>query len=93
VPTDYYHLYFPEEANGSDGFRPIAAFFGRRAAGGGPFARAENQPFTFVWWPDPLVSKLGAGAVPITSTNARAHYGNMAGRTSLFFVLPAFPSL
>jgi prepilin-type N-terminal cleavage/methylation domain-containing protein len=93
VPTDYYHLYYPEEINGSDGFRPVAAFFGRWAAGQGPFARATNQPFTFVWWPDPLVSKLGGGTVPTTSTNARAHYSNMAGRTSLFMVLPAFPPL
>lgn len=96
VPTDYYHVYYPEAANGSDGFRPLAAFFGRAAADdddNDPFAVAVNQPFTFVWWPDPLVSSLGAGQVPGNSTNTRANYANMAGRTSLFFVLPAFPSL
>ena len=96
VPTDYYHVYYPEAANGSDGFRPLAAFFGRAAADdddNDPFAVAVNQPFTFVWWPDPLVSSLGAGQVPGSSTNTRANYANMAGRTSLFFVLPAFPSL
>lgn len=97
VPTDYYHVYYPEEDNGSDGFRPLAAFFGRRAAdpaGSDPFNVAVNQPFTFVWWPDPLVSKLGEGIVPsFSSSSARSNYVNMAGRTSLFFVLPAFPSL
>lgn len=96
VPTDYYHVYYPGAANGSDGFRPLAAFFGRAAADdddNDPFAVAVNQPFTFVWWPDPLVSSLGAGQVPGSSTNTRANYANMAGRTSLFFVLPAFPSL
>jgi hypothetical protein len=96
VPTDYYHVFYPGTANGTDGFRPLAVFFGRTAAdedGNDPFAVAVNQPFTFVWWPDPLVSRLGGGAVPATSTNARANYSNMAGRTSLFFVLPAFPSL
>lgn len=96
VPTDYYHVYYPEAANGSDGFRPLAAFFGRAAADdddNDPFAVAVNQPFTFVWWPDPLVSSLGAGQVPGSSTNTRANYANMAGRTSMFFVLPAFPSL
>ena len=96
VPTDYYHVYYPEAANGSDGFRPLAAFFGRAAADdddNDPFAVAVNQPFTFVWWPDPLVSSLGAGQIPGSSTNTRANYANMAGRTSLFFVLPAFPSL
>jgi len=95
VPTDYYHLFYPGESNGSDGFRPLSVFFGRKAAGtaGDPFARAVNQPFTFLWWPDPLSSKLGAGAVPSASEAARNHYTNMAGRTSLFFVLPAFPAL
>jgi len=97
VPTDYYHVYYPGEANGGDGFRPVAAFFGRQAAdptGNNPFARAVNQPFTFVWWPDPLVSVLGGSSVPAASSeSARANYSNMAGRTSLFSVLPAFPSL
>lgn len=96
VPTDYYHAYYPAAANGVDGFRPLAVFFGRSAADeddNDPFAVAVNQPFTFVWWPDPLVSTLGGAAVPGSSTNARANYSNMAGRTSFFFVLPAFPSL
>lgn len=96
VPTDYYHAYYPGETNGSDGFRPLAVFFGRRGSdpdGIDVFARASNRPFTFVWWPDPLVAKLGAGSVPAPSTNARAHYLNMADRTSLFHVLPAFPPL
>ncbi len=94
VPTDYYHAYYPGEDNGADGFRPVAAFFGRKAAGTNVFAVAVNQPFTFVWWPDPLLSRLGGAAVPAGSSDtARANYTNMAGRTSLFFVLPAFPSL
>ena len=94
VPTDYYHAYYPNEDNGSGGFRPVAAFFGRKAAGTNVFAVAVNQPFTFVWWPDPLVSTLGGASVPAASEgSARANYTNMAGRTSLFFVLPAFPSL
>ncbi len=97
VPTDYYHAYYPNEDNGAAGFRPVAAFFGRDAAdstGDDPFAVAVNQPFTFLWWPDPLLSSLGGGAVPSGSDDsARVNYTNMAGRTSLFFVLPAFPSL
>jgi hypothetical protein len=97
VPTDYYHVFYPGELNGGDGFRPVAAFFGRQAAsaeGNDPFARAVNQPFTFLWWPDPLMSRLGGPAIPaVASDSARANYTNMAGRTSFFFVLPAFPSL
>ncbi len=97
VPTDYYHAYYPQELNGADGFRPLGAFFGRQPAdptGAAPFSIAVNQPFSFVWWPDPLVSRLGGAAVPSPSSDsARANYDNMAGRTSLFFVLPTFPSL
>lgn len=94
VPTDYYHAYYPGQSNGAGGFRPLAAFFGRKAAGSGAFSQAVNQPFTFVWWPDPMLSSLQGGAVPSASeASARANYTNMAGRTSLFFVLPAFPSL
>ncbi len=98
TPTDYYHVYYPGETNGADGFRPLGAFFGRAAAqpsgATDPFAVATNNPFTFVWWPDPLVSKLGAAAVPSASEDSpRDNYSNMAERTSLFSVLPAFPSL
>jgi hypothetical protein len=96
VPTDYYHAFYPDEDNASSGFRPLAAFFERGAPDSGdPFVLEDsNNPFTFVWWPDPLVSKLSAGAVPAASVDsARANYANMAERTSLFFVLPAFPSL
>lgn len=91
VPTDYYHAFYPGEANGADGFRPLAVFF-PRAAVGGNFAVAENQPFSFVWWPDPLVSKLDGAAVP-SASGVPASYANMADRTGLFFVLPTFPPL
>jgi len=97
VPADYYHIHYPGETNGPEGFRPVAAFFRRAAAdlgAGDPFAKATNQPFTFLRWPDPLVSQLGGTLVPDFSTaSARANYANMAGRTSFFFVLPVFPSL
>jgi prepilin-type N-terminal cleavage/methylation domain-containing protein len=91
VPTDYYHAYYPREDNGANGFRPLAAHFPRAAAGGGAFA-AENYPFTFVWWPDPLVSRLEGAAVP-SGSGVPSSYANMAGRTGLFFVLPTFPPL
>lgn len=93
VPTDYYHAFYPGEANAANGFRPIAAFFPRSAAGGGgAFALATNRPFSFVWWPDPLVSKLEGEAVP-TGSAVPGSYANMGDRTGLFFVLPTFPPL
>lgn len=93
VPTDYYHAFYPDEENGADGFRPLAAFFPRSAAGGGAaFAVATNHPFSFIWWPDPLVSRLDGTAVP-TDSGVPSSYANMGDRTGLFFVLPAFPPL
>ena len=93
VPTDYYHAFYPGEENGANGFRPLAAFFPRSAASqGDAFALATNRPFSFVWWPDPLVSKLEGEAVPTGST-VPGSYANMGDRTGLFFVLPTFPPL
>jgi hypothetical protein len=93
VPTDYYHAFYPRESNGTDGFRPLAAYFPRTAAGGaGAFAVATNFPFSFVWWPDPLVSKLGGAAVP-SGTAVPGSYANLGDRTGLFFVLPTVPPL
>lgn len=91
VPTDYYHVFYPGENNGTGGFRPLAVHFGRQAAGG-TYNVAPNHPFTFLWWPDPLVSRLGGAAVPSAGgTPLRSAYANMAGRTSLFTVVPTFP--
>lgn len=91
IPTDYYHAYYAGETNGASGFRPLAAFFPRSAATTNAFA-AGNYPFSFIWWPDPLVSKLEGASVPSGSA-VPGSYANMAGRTGLFFVLPTFPPL
>jgi prepilin-type N-terminal cleavage/methylation domain-containing protein len=93
VPTDYYHAYYPGEANTGNGFRPLSVFFPRAAAGGGAFAVATNHPFSFVWWPDPLNSRLEGAAVPSSTDGVPGSYANMGGRTGLFFVLPTFPPL
>jgi type II secretory pathway pseudopilin PulG len=91
VPTDFYHVFYPGESNGSTGFRPLAVHFGR-AAVGGTYNIAPNHPFTFLWWPDPLVSRLDGTSVPSSSgAPLRSAYANMAGRTSLFTVVPTFP--
>jgi prepilin-type N-terminal cleavage/methylation domain-containing protein len=91
VPTDSYHAFYPGEANGSDGFRPLAVHFGRQGLGSS-YDIAPNHPFTFIWWPDPLVSRLGGASIPAEGGSPlRASYANMAGRTSLFSVLATFP--
>jgi len=97
APTDFYHVFFPDESNTTNGFRPLAAFFGRGTAGTNVFVLGNNHPFTFVWWPDPLASSLSnrfGVSVPVPSSAvARSNYVNMGGRTTLFFVLPTFPGL
>ena len=91
VPTDFYHAFYPGENNVSGGFRPLACHFGRTGTGG-TYDVAPNQPFTFLWWPDPLVSRLGGAAVPAAgSLPLRSAYSNMAGRTALFSVVPVCP--
>lgn len=91
VPSDYYHVFYPGEDNGVGGFRPLAVSFGRQAAGG-TYNIAPNHPFTFLWWPDPLVSRLGGASIPATGGSpVRSAFANMAGRTSLFTVVPTFP--
>lgn len=94
APTHYYHVFYPGDANTTNPFRPLAVFFGRAARPSpGAYDLAPNHPFTFVWWPDPLVSFLGDRATGSAAQLPRSGYANMAGRTSLFFVLPTFPSL
>lgn len=94
VPTDYYHIFYSGDSNETNPFRPLAAFFGRSGATNTPAVLnvAPNSPFSFVWWPDPLVTYLsGRPVTTATSGTARAEYANMATRTSFFFVLPTFP--
>lgn len=96
--TDYFHVFYPNQTNN---FRPVTAYFERSAlpAEGNQavdrFKRAEARPFYFVWWPDPLERFLESdeAAGPATGSQARDAYKNMRGRTSLFFVVPAFPAL
>jgi len=97
VPTHEYFVFYPGDDNGEGGFRPLGAFFGRRdlATEGSPdpYMLAPNRPFSFAWWPDPLVPYLSNTSAPGAADAPRGDYANMAGRTSLFFVLPTFPGL
>lgn len=102
--SDYYHVFFAADATvGGDtnSFLPTVAYFGRSVATNGNavadlFCTASNRPFYFVWWPDPAARKLDNtdGIPPVPgSTSPRYWYYQMAGRTPLFMVVPAFPAL
>jgi len=96
--TDYYHVFYPGQANN---FSPLAVFFSKASLGssGTPaidrYRQAADRPFYFVWWPDPARKNLASGYAPesLTNTNPRWDYSGMAGATSFFFVIPAFPPL
>ncbi|HSJ04652.1 MAG: type II secretion system protein J [Verrucomicrobium sp.] len=65
------------------------------------FKVAAEQPFYFIFWPDPAVDSLALPSNASTSgtlngsygtTDVRRAYNHMAGRTSFMFTLPMFPS-
>jgi hypothetical protein len=99
--TGYYHVFYPDRPGVAQSFQPHAVFFSKEALATGvaaadTFRRAANRPFYFLWWPDPSVSTLETLTSPesgLSTTEPRAEYYNMKEKTSLFFVLPAFPPL
>ena len=96
--TDYYHVFYPGQANS---FGPLAAYFDQASLGASGntnidrYRQAAGRPFYFVWWPDPARINLASSSSPesLNNTNPRWDYSGMAGATSFFFVIPAFPPL
>ena len=105
--TDVYDVFYPFVASATD-FKPLAVNFERDIrvvsgldATGDKWRIAKQEPFTFMFWPDPAVATLD-GEAPKTdpyttgSTDPRAGIGgywSMAGRTSYMFTFPMFPAL
>lgn len=59
------------------------------------FKMAYEKPFHLIWWPDPSAATLGlyrATTSTFPATDPRQVYNPMAGRTSLMFTVPEFPS-
>lgn len=85
----------------TDGFTPLFVTFersARLALTESPstiqrFKRASEQPFYFIWWPDPCARHLGPVTNTLVSTDPRQAYNQNAGRTSFMFTVPMFPSL
>jgi len=99
--TAYYDIFFPE-ASGSP-FRPNVVHFPRKGLAPyldptpSRFAVSEEMPFYMIWWPDPAARSLDSPTDPPTpsvpANSPVLDYYQMGGRTSLQFVLPAFPAL
>jgi len=100
--TDYYDIFYPAPTTGASvAFNPLVVCFERAARAsvveGNSIDRlkqAAERPFYFVWWPDPSAHTLQAPAAPsYASTDPKASYASMGGRTAFFLVVPMFPAL
>jgi hypothetical protein len=107
--TAYYDIVYPTAPAGqTESWTPPVVAFERRSrlavAEGATIDRfkiAAEQPFYFIFWPDPAEDSLvlPLNATPSSTLNgsyatndARRAYNHMAGRTSFMFTIPMFPS-
>jgi hypothetical protein len=105
--TAYYDVFYPKSE--TDNFAPMVVAFERRSrlavAEGSTtidrFKRAAEQPFYFLFWPDPSRDSLAlpedarpSGVLngSYSTTDPRRGYNHMGGRTSFMFTVPMFPS-
>lgn len=106
--TGYYDVIYRTSGE-TESFVPPVVAFERRSllavAEGSTtvdrFKVAAEQPFYFVFWPDPAMDSLALPANVNTggtlngsysTTDPRRAYNHMAGRTSFMFTVPMFPS-
>ena len=106
--TRYYDIFYKDDAS-AFGPVVVHFERAARAAGGATspagtanVKRAAGSPFYFMWWPDPAAPTLRPhGGTPATSLNGsplapgdvRLGYAAHYGQSSLFFVVPMFPSI
>lgn len=96
----YYDVFYPSSA-ATIAFNPLFVAFERHARNtvveGDSIDRlkvAAGRPFYFIWWPDPSMPELNARSwITYGSTDPRASYPAMGGRTAYFFVVPMMPAL
>ena len=104
--TDVCDVFFPENLGAT--FKPLAVNFERevRVISGSPAFNdgfdkiriAKEEPFYFVWWPDPAAANIDGDNYktnPDSDPNkiTRDSYWQMGGRTSYMFTFPMFPAL
>jgi hypothetical protein len=86
----------------SEGFSPLFVMFDRSVKrsvvedsvlGQDRFKVAAEQPFYFIWWPDPAMQDLESLPLSGQPREARRAYNHMGGRTSFMFTAPMFPAL
>jgi hypothetical protein len=86
----------------TEGFNPLFIMFDRAVRrsvvedsvlGRDRFKVAAEQPFYFIWWPDPAMTDLASMPLSGQPREARRAYNHMGGRTSYMFTVPMFPAL
>jgi hypothetical protein len=86
----------------NEGFSPLFVMFDRAVRrsvvedsvlGQDRFKIAAEQPFYFIWWPDPAMQDLESLPLSGQPREARRAYNHMGGRTSFMFTTPMFPAL
>lgn len=107
--TSYYDIVYPTATGQTESWIPPVVAFERRSRlalteGSTTIDRfkvAAEQPFYFIFWPDPADESLALplNATPSSTLNGsygttdpRRAYNHMAGRTSFMFTIPMFPS-
>jgi len=105
--TDYYDVFYPPSRpatwpSTTDQFAPLYVAFERstrlarvETTAIDRFKLAHEQPFYFVWWPDPAARTLDtsrASGGSFDSRDPREAYSHMLGRTSFMFTVPMFPA-
>ncbi len=102
--TDFYDVFYPNELGVDWNFSPLAVNFERRVRkvsglddGYDIFRVAKQEPFYFMWWPDPSVQNLElesykVAPIAYSADDPRSAYFHMGGRTSYMFTFPMFPA-
>jgi hypothetical protein len=106
--TRYYDIFYKDDASAFGPVMVPFERAARAASSATPSSgtanikRAAGSPFYFMWWPDPAAPTLRPhGNTPATSLNesplapgdVRLGYAGHYGQSSLFFVVPMFPSI
>lgn len=97
--SSFYDVFYPDRGE-PYALSPLAVCFEREVRAAvdegafiDPFKRASERPFYFVWWPDPAIAVYSSTDATFDSGDPRSNYSTIGEATSLFFVVPMFPSL
>ena len=101
--TNVYDVFYPDNLGAT--FTPLAVCLERDVRilpgnnnddGYDKFRIAKQEPFYFMWWPDPASAEIDGDSLkvqPAGGSDLGATYYQMGGRTSYMFTFPMFPTM